>query len=173
MEEKPVEKPVEKPKEETKEEESDSSYYSYSYSEDEKPVLQRRRPDSRPSEDNIFSSLLKSSRKLLDELSGAGVKTESAPVAKREVPSQMAIGGSFIAKDREVQKVVRETNAHDIVESVEKVDNHLTLLVGMMQEEVAFLACCLGVGVAVEVPADSCVGGPGGNCIVVSVGEDV
>ena len=34
---------------------------------------------------------------------------------------------------------VREANAHDIVESVEKVDNHLTLLVGMMQEEVASL----------------------------------
>lgn len=131
MEEKPVEKSVE--------EESDSSYYSYSYSDDERPAVVSKRADPSAPEENIFSSLLKSSRKLLDELSGAGVKTEPAPVAKKEVPSQMAIGGSFIAKDKEVQKAVREANAHDIVESVEKVDNHLTLLVGMMQEEVASL----------------------------------
>ena len=59
MEEKPVEKPVE--------EESDSSYYSYSYSDDERPAVVSKRADPSAPEENIFSSLLKSSRKLLDE----------------------------------------------------------------------------------------------------------
>ena len=92
------------------------------------------------SESNIFSSLLKSSRKLFDELSSAGVKSESAPSEKKVVPSQMVVGDAFVAKDKETQKKIRETNAKDIVDSVEKVDNHLTLLVGMMQEEVGIEA---------------------------------
>ena len=46
-------------------------------------------------------------------------------------------GRRVCVKDKETQKTIRQTNAKDIVDSVEKVDNHLTLLVGMMQEEVA------------------------------------
>ena len=127
------------PAKQEKEEDSDSSYYSYSYSDEEshnviREVAAARKTPS--SESNIFSSLLKSSKKLFDELSSAGVKSESAP-AEKVIPSQMVVGDAFVTKDKETQKTIRQTNAKDIVDSVEKVDNHLTLLVGMMQEEVA------------------------------------
>ena len=127
------------PAKQEKEEDSDSSYYSYSYSDEESHNVIREAAAARKtpsSESNIFSSLLKSSKKLFDELSSAGVKSESAP-AEKVIPSQMVVGDAFVTKDKETQKTIRQTNAKDIVDSVEKVDNHLTLLVGMMQEEVA------------------------------------
>ena len=125
------------PAKQEKEEDSDSSYYSYSYSDEESHNVIREAAAARKtpsSESNIFSSLLKSSKKLFDELSSAG---ESAPAEKKVIPSQMVVGDAFVTKDKETQKTIRQTNAKDIVDSVEKVDNHLTLLVGMMQEEVA------------------------------------
>ena len=135
------------PAKQEKEEDSDRSYYSYSYSDEESHNVIREAAAARKapsSESNIFSSLLKSSKKLFDELSSAGVKSESAPSEKKVIPSQMVVGDAFVTKDKETQKTIRQTNAKDIVDSVEKVDNHLTLLVGMMQEEVAVETVCEG-----------------------------
>lgn len=52
----------------------DDEYSEYSYDEDEKEktFLQRKDGDN----ENIFSSLLKSSKMLLNELSTAGIKTD-------------------------------------------------------------------------------------------------
>ena len=110
----------------------DDGYSEYSYDEDEKevPFLQRKEGDN----ENIFSSLLKSSKKLLNELSTAGIKTD-AKSSPKPVPVKADIGGTLIDNDVSLQNEINSRVSKSLADAVERVDNSMSELVGIMKTE--------------------------------------
>ncbi|KAK8802595.1 hypothetical protein JH06_5261 [Blastocystis sp. subtype 4] len=110
----------------------DDEYSEYSYDEDEKEktFLQRKDGDN----ENIFSSLLKSSKKLLNELSTAGIKTDAKSPSKQG-PVKADIGGTLIDNDVSLQNEINSRVSKSLADAVERVDSSMSELVGIMKTE--------------------------------------
>lgn len=76
--------------------EEEYSYSDYSYSDEEEPEkaapkveekreILRQAKEASSKEGGLFSNILKSSKKLFDELSNAGLKSDSQPTQKERV----------------------------------------------------------------------------------------
>lgn len=113
-----------------KDAEDEYSDYSYDEEENRKPYLQHKDGDS----ENIFSSLLKSSKKLLNELSSAGIKTD-AKSSSKPTPVKADIGGTLIDNDIALQSEVNSRITKSLTDAVERVDNNMSELVGIMKTE--------------------------------------
>ena len=111
---------------------ADEEYSEYSYDEEEEiaPRLQRKDGDG----ENIFSSLLKSSKKLLNELSTGGIKTDSRSSSKPS-PVKADIGGTLIDNDVSLQSEINSRVSKSLSDAVERVDNSMSELVGIMKTE--------------------------------------
>ncbi|KAK8818793.1 hypothetical protein WA538_004098, partial [Blastocystis sp. DL] len=115
-----------------KAEEVSEEYSDYSYSEEEtKPrMLSSPRKDDGT---NLFSSLLKSSKKLLNELSAGGKPSEKTSPAKSSVKAD--IGGALIDRDVALQSELGQRLTRTIQSEMEHVDNTLNELAGVMKTE--------------------------------------
>lgn len=114
-----------------KAEEASEEYSDYSYSEEEtKPkMLSSPRKDDGT---NLFSSLLKSSKKLLNELSAGGKTSEKTSSAKSV---KAGIGGALIERDVALQSELGQRLTRTLQSEMEHVDNTLNELAGVMKTE--------------------------------------
>lgn len=115
-----------------KAEEVSEEYSDYSYSEEEtKPkMLSSPRKDDGT---NLFSSLLKSSKKLLNELSAGAKTSDKTSPAKTSVKAD--IGGALIESDVALQSELGQRLTRTIQSEMEHTDNTLNELAGVMKTE--------------------------------------
>lgn len=136
------EKPANAVSEAVDDEYSEYSYSEYDYEEEEQKQQQRVKRTGRKSPglldevDNMFTSIFKTSKKLLNEFNTGIAPTESRQSTKKTVVRTKAeIGGSLIDYDNSLQKTIGTTVNKSLAQAIEHVDTTMSELVGVMKEE--------------------------------------
>lgn len=137
------EKPVKAVSEPVDDEYSEYSYSEYDYEEEEEQKQQqrvkrtgRKSPGLLDEVDNMFTSIFKTSKKLLNEFNPGMAPTETRQSTKKAaVRTKADIGGSLIDYDTSLQKTIGTTVNKSLAQAMEHVDTTMSELVGVMKEE--------------------------------------